>query len=193
MSVLYLTGVAATGKSSVAEGILQELSSLKIIRYSDLISEYLLKKCGTKYTNEELREQSSYIIKPEDIYHIDVSLVDFVKNNSVDQHIIIESHAVTTEEYGYRVTPFSIEVLKKISPDIIIVLYADPNDIFSRIVSNPSGRRNINSTNIAFGQSLQGAIALQYGMTLNCTTYFIDTSNGVEDAVKWILEKLDKL
>jgi hypothetical protein len=67
----------------------------------------------------EIREQSSRVITREDVMAVDTKLIDEVTAKRGTHDILIDSHPVTKEPYGFRLTPFKVEQVKAFSPDAI--------------------------------------------------------------------------
>lgn len=189
MSIIYLTGMPATGKSSVTSIIAQRSRDIKIVRYSEVLREYLKKIDGIDYTIQDLREKSSQIVFPEHIISLDDLVVQQIEESAAN-HVILESHAVTIEKYGYRATPFSEDTLKRLHPDLILVLYDKPANLQCRILSDAQGRQLQDTDTIAYGQSLQASLALQYSVLLGTEICFLDGSKGPDYIAQWILGKL---
>ncbi len=189
MSIIYLTGMPATGKSSVTSIIAQRSRDIEIVRYSDVLKEYLKKTDGIDYTIQDLREKSSHIVFPAHIASLDDLVVQQIKESAAN-HVILESHAVTVEKYGYRATPFSEDTLKRLHPDLILVLYDKPVSLQYRILSDAQGRQPQDADAIAYGQSLQASLALQYSVLLGAEICFLDVSKGPDYIAQWILDKI---
>ena len=64
------------------------------------------------------------MITRNDIEAVDEILIDEVDTKRKYQDILIDSHPVTKESYGFRVMPFRAEQIDALSPDIIVSLYA---------------------------------------------------------------------
>jgi len=137
--VIYLTGSPATGKSTLVRNLAQKISPLEVYTYSKILADYVGRKRSSLFSEDDMRSLSSKVILPEDVAAVDLMLLDYVNQNRHRSHIIIDSHAVTKEEYGFRVTPFSIKLLSGIRPSMIFVLYADPQVVRSRIKNNSQG------------------------------------------------------
>jgi adenylate kinase len=63
-----------------------------------------------------MHQQSSSLITPEDIAAVDQKLLSFVQERRGRINVIIDSHPVTKENYGFRVTTFSLDQLKALAP-----------------------------------------------------------------------------
>ena len=189
MSTLYLTGMPGVGKTTVTKAIEKIDSRIEVIRYSSVLKSYLKDAHNHEYTTAQLREKSSTIISVEDVNKIDKEVVQMVKRSNA-KHVILESHAITVEEYGYRATPFSTGLLTELNLDSIVVLYANPTLLQIRINSEPTGRRKQTLYDLTYGQNLQSVLALQYSILLGAKISFIDTNHDVDYVARVILEKV---
>lgn len=190
MSIVYLTGMPSTGKSSVTSRIAMLAPDIEIICYSDVLKRYLKQIKRVDYTTQELREKSSHIIFPSHITSLDTLVAQQIEESTA-AHIILESHAITVEDYGYRATPFSIKTLNRIRPDLIIVLYDKPQQIQSRILQDAQGRPLRDVEDIAYGQFLQASLALQYGVLRGAEIHFLNGCQDADSIAKWLLDKIN--
>lgn len=192
MKLLYLTGMPASGKTTITDTISELDSSIQIIRYSDEIKKFYFHKAGIEYTTSQLREASSQLITPNDIGDVDQHVLEKIQSSTASR-IVLESHALTFEPYGYRATPFSLSVLNLINPSIIVCLYSEATVIRNRTIQIQQGRQFRSVEDISVGQYLQMSLALQYAVQTNTAAYFIDTNQmKTEEAAKWIMQKLAK-
>lgn len=174
MRLLYLTGAPASGKSTITNAISQIEPSIQIIRYSDEIKNFYTESKRGQFTTQQLRVESSKIISYSDISNIDQYILKKIQTSAAD-YIVLESHAITSESYGFRATPFSVQMLEMIAPKLIVCLYSETDLIFERIKDNPQGRLLQSAENIQVGQLLQMSLALQYGILSNAEIHFINT------------------
>ncbi len=64
-------------------------------------------------------------------------------------HVFIDSHPVTKEAFGFRVTPYSLDDFALLSPTQIWVLYADPETTAARIGQEARGRHIVTAAEAA--------------------------------------------
>src|SRR5262245_29385830 len=105
--VIYLTGPPATGKSTLMAGLARVVSPLVTFSYSKELAEHVGRRDAAAYSQDDMRKHSAGLITPADVLAVDEALVALVRERRTSSHIIIDSHAVTKEEFGFRVTPFS--------------------------------------------------------------------------------------
>lgn len=133
-----------------------------------------------------MRRLSSSIVTPQDIQELDAELIEIVRSNREAKSILIDSHAVTKEVYGFRATAFSVETLKELNPDLIICLYASDETILTRIQANALGGPAITPTEASMHTQLQMALAMRYGTILGRPAYTIDSAVNEEDLVRTV-------
>lgn len=131
--VIYLTGAPATGKSTLCWHVKNRLRNIVTYSYSELLRDYVNRNSSSLVDECDIRQQSASIVTSYAVKEVDKWLHNELQTKRVSQHSIIDSHPVTKEEYGFRVTPFNPEQLNGIDPDIIICLYAKPDVIAERI------------------------------------------------------------
>mgnify|MGYP000738611375 CR=1 FL=1 len=184
--VIYLTGAPATGKTTLARLIEEKFEPFLRIDYGKLLLE---RKRETfpylKY--EELREKSSKIIKVEDVKREDASLITKINELRATTNIIIDSHPVTKEEYGFRIIPFSLKLLAKLHLDIIIVLHRTYANILKTLAENPEGRPLITTEEAKAHEFLQDIIASSYGIICGCPVYILETNSSLDVLIEKVL------
>jgi adenylate kinase len=183
--VVYLTGAPAAGKSSVAEQLKQTVSPIEVFNYGQELTRFLAAKTGEPLSQDELRRQSSQVITPEDIDALDSILLKRVGELRSRTNVVIDTHAVTKEPYGFRVTPFSLQRFGELRPTKIVVLYTSPEVAVSRIVTDPGGRPTITVFESGFHSALQASVALSYGTSLGVPVYFLDSDKEMPELLAW--------
>jgi len=188
--VVYLTGAPASGKSSLGEAVVSACSEVFLFSYSKELAQMISKIHGTTYTQENLREQSSHLITPEVIEVVDRHLISFVEGNRSIRHVIIDSHAVTKEHYGFRVTPFSSSLLGQLAPDLLVSLYTKAETTINRISADPKGRPIPTSFEADAHTFFQASVAVSYSIQLGKPLYFLDSDSSLENLVDWFKRRL---
>lgn len=189
--VIYLTGAPATGKTKLCEALLAKVPEIRLFKYSERLAEQVSKrlKIGT-LTVTDLRRLSSKRICPEDIIATDEELADFVSTNRSSHHVLIDSHAVTKEAYGYRATPFQLSLLSKLAPTGVLCLVAEAQVIQERIRTAAGGRPALSAFESDFHVFLQSSLALSYGLHLGVPIHFLDSSVPPEKLADELLAKM---
>lgn len=188
--VVLLTGSPATGKSSLASALGDSISDLQVINYGELILKKK-RKLNPNLEYEDLREKSSMIISQKDIRDLDDELVDKVDDLRRKRSIIIDTHCVTKEFYGFRALPFAYDHIMSLSLDAIISLHCNPSIVRSRIQQNAEGRPLVTEEEARKHSELQDSYAAFYGLVSSCPIYHLDSSLPLEDLREILTDLLD--
>ena len=153
--VVYVTGAPAAGKSSTLRLLTEQVPDIFIWEYGARLTELLRGRSSEIKTQAEIRANSAKVVTPDDIAELDERLLAFVEQNRGRGSIIIDSHSVTKERYGYRITAFSLAQIQRLVPDEIWVLIASPAETRRRIESDAGGRPQISEEQAQFHTTLQ--------------------------------------
>lgn len=189
--VIYLTGAPAAGKSSTAR-ILAQRADIELWEYGARLTEHCQQRSGGISDQEDLRAKSSILVTPEDVQEVDRRLIDFVTEKRKSQHVMVDSHPVTKEVYGYRVTAFSQVQITRLNPDEIWVLYADPELTRDRIQADAGGRPMPSEEEARTHTQTQMSVATTYGIMVGCPVYMFDTGQAREHLIDLLLARLAK-
>lgn len=187
---IYLTGAPASGKSTTASKLSDAIEHLEVWEYGARLTAYLRERNGDIKDQVELRELSAGRVLPEDIVAVDKRLISFVKSNRTNRHIIVDSHPVTKEEYGFRITAFSQKCIRELNPDEIWILYTSPEVAVERISRDAQGRPNISIEEARMHTALQSSVAANYGVILGRPVYLFDTDRPQEEIVARLSKRL---
>lgn len=179
--VVYLTGAPAAGKSSLTKRLRSMVEPLQIWEFGERLTAYLNERNGTSIAQAELRERSAGLATPDDVTVVDAQLVDFVAAERGRSHVLIDSHPVTKERYGYRVTPYSLAHFRQLNPTQIWMLYTAPEVAVARIRNDAQGRPEITLEEARFHTQIQASVAATYGMALGIPIYFFDANRPPEE------------
>jgi adenylate kinase len=127
---------------------------------------------------------------PEDVVEVDQALLTFVEGNRTERHVLIDSHPVTKEAHGYRITPFSLEQFTRLAPDEIWVLYASPEETRRRIEADDGGRPMVSAEEAHMHTVLQASVAATYGMAAGRPVYLFDTAVPRDELVAQLARRL---
>jgi adenylate kinase len=189
--VVYLTGAPATGKSTLSERLKEDVPNVRLFTYSKELARCVSRKTGAEYAQIDMRRESARVITPADVEETDRLLLDFVAENREVSHIVIDSHAVTKENYGFRVTPFSSEMLCQIRPDMIVSLYTDSETAIRRITSDAQGRPVPTPFQADCHTNFQASVAITYSISLGKPVHFLDSNTDVANLVQWFADRLN--
>jgi adenylate kinase len=187
--VIYLTGAPASGKTTTVDLLTQSGKQIEVWSYSDRLKTYLAQN-RQQASHVEMREQSSTLITSDDIAAVDEQLIAFISERRGRTNIIIDSHPVTKESYGFRVTAFSIEQLQRLAPDEIWMTFASADDTVKRIEADRQGRQPIDAEAAAMHTHLQAAVATTYGILCSRPVYIFDSGLDVQVRVDKMISRL---
>lgn len=188
--VVYLTGAPASGKSSTTRMLAVVDPTLVVWEYGAKLTDHVQRRTGLVTLQDELRTHSAGVVTFDDVQEVDQELVRFVQAHRQSSNIIIDSHPVTKEAFGFRVTPFSLELFNNLAPDEIWVLYASPEVTIERISADAAGRPMISVEEARFHTFLQSSVAATYAMSLGRAVHLFDTAGDRNELLSRLAGRL---
>jgi adenylate kinase len=173
--VVYLTGAPATGKSTLAR-LLGDSYGFLVLSYGELLTQQLAHVVADQV---ELRERSAEVISTQQIVDLDAHLASRVTEAVTrGQSVVIDSHAVTAERYGFRVIPYQPAGLVGMKITHLVCLYASTSELQRRVGLDAGGRRLLVEGELERHSRLQESLTLAYSHTLGVPAYFVDADDG---------------
>jgi len=189
--VVLLTGGAGTGKSTLSKVLSEALNPLHRVDFGQLLLDRKIGQGMSSLTYEDLRRDSSRLITAADVRAVDEDLLVTLPALRRRANVLIDSHAVTKEPFGYRVTHYSLDQLKRLSLDAVFVTYCDPAELVMRVREDPKGRPPISEFEALHYMALQEGVAINYAIACGCPCYFLRTGDrSAEDVASEILRLL---
>ena len=179
--VVLITGAAGTGKSTLVRNLLERARPFKRVDYGQLLRAHKLRQTGVAMSYDELRRDSASVISPQDVAAVDEWLIGQLPTWRTEGNIVIDSHPVTKEVFGFRITPYSLNQVQRIEFDAILVLVGEPNTLAQRIADNPQGRPNPDAFQAGFQVQLQAALAATYAIICGRPCFAIDTTRSTAE------------
>jgi adenylate kinase len=170
--VVLLTGAPASGKSTLARILSDHVFPSLCFDFGRLI----LQRSELHVEYEQLRSRSNEFARPPLVASVDDYLVAEVTTKRLNVNIFIDSHAVTREQFGFRVTPSSLDVLQQLQLDCVVVLDCPAEERVRRISESPEGRLCVTVAEAQHHQALQEAVALTYGVITPCPVFVVEAS-----------------
>lgn len=188
-----INGIPASGKTTAVNYLEKNFSQIYVLRFGSLIFQYKKKKFPQlKY--EDLRKKSSSLIGFDDIKTIDNIVIEVTKKHRSSSHVLIESHGVTREDFGFRVTPYThINQIHKLKLHAIVFISCKPTIVYDRINKNAKGRKPISQNEVVQNIRLQECLSMIYSTQAGCPLYVIDNSGSKSSFQKQIDLLFNKL
>lgn len=174
--IIYLTGAPATGKSTLTENLRRQLPDTAVFTYSKELLDWVQTRAKLIATQDDLRRESAKMITREDVQAVDNQLVELVNSCRGQRTLVVDSHPVTIEEFGFRVTPFAKKQLGALAPDVLVCLYANAETIIERISKNAAGRPMPSHYEIDLHTQLQCQVASIYAIETGASLYYLNAA-----------------
>lgn len=175
--VVMLTGAAGTGKSTLAAECAARIQPLHKIDFGQLLLDAKRKQGHPDLTYDQLRTLSANIITSEDVRAADSAFIESLPALRARTNVLIDSHAVTRESFGYRITHYSFDDLRRIAFDAIMITYCNPDVWLERRSRDPQGRPELSQFEVQHHMALQEAVGLNYAISCGCPCYVLDTTS----------------
>lgn len=177
--IIYLTGPPAVGKSTINLELKKKRSDIKFFEYGKEMSKYLTQKSTrSKISQSELKSGVEGYVTSFDIQHVNKRMIKFIQDWKDSYHIIIDSHQVTKEDYGFKSTLFSKDELHQAKFTSIFFLYCEPSSIIQRISNKSDGRPTISEFEALLHNEYQSSIIPLYCFELGISAYYLDSGGS---------------
>jgi adenylate kinase len=182
--VILLTGIPSSGKTTATDYVRTNFENIKVVRYGELLFRMKEKTHpGIKY--EQMRSQSGSILSKEDLAGADDLILKTVIDHKGKFDIIIESHGVTKEDYGFRITPYkNVKKLVNLGVTNVVYISSDSDIIVKRMLGSAKGRKKMNQGQIQQNFRLQETLALVYAVLTGSTFTVIENNSTLTDFKK---------
>jgi adenylate kinase len=184
--VVLLTGVPAVGKTTLARYALERVTRLHVITFGEMIFEARRRE-EPGITYQEMRAFPTKQAAGRTIETATELLIERAGELRQTSNVLIDSHAVAKDEYGFRITPDSEAVLKRLMLDAVIVLHAQPDTVLARMQSAPAGRRAVTPRQLATHEALQDAVAVAYAVASGCPVYVLEVCSELDESFRSLL------
>ena len=184
--VFLLTGVPAVGKTTVAKKLAELIHPLEIISFGEII---LTARADERpsITHSELRRNPTSEATMRTIKKSSELLVSRLHELRTHANVVIDSHSVAKDRYGFRVSPDGISLLNRIGLRAVFVLHADYDEISRRLKADAEGRRAVTTADIAIHERLQDSVAISYGVATGCPVFVVNARTPDQTAEDLIL------
>jgi len=175
MGVIVVTGIPGVGKTTVIQKAAEGLD-ITFVTFGSVMSDIAIKLKLVK-DRDEMRKLS--LDQQKQLQIKTAEQVGKMKN------VIVDTHCTVKTPKGYM--PGLPEwVLKKLNPTAIVIVEADPQEIFNRRAKDMTRNRDPDSVEkIAEHQMMNRAAAMSYATLTGATVKIVfNHDNALEAAVK---------
>lgn len=190
--VVYVTGAPASGKSTTTRLMLGGMGGIAVWEYGARLTEHLRAAGVDLADQDELRQKSSRLAIADAIDEVDDRLLEFVAARRLEGHVLIDSHPVTREHHGFRITAFSHDRFRTLAPDEIWCFYTAPEVAVAHIAADPRGRPAVDVETARMHTMLQASVAATYGIAAGCPVYLFDTDCDQGELVAELRNRLGR-
>jgi len=158
--VVVITGVPGSGKTTVVNGALDELKKsnieYQVINYGDIMLELMRERVGVTH-RDDMRKI------PTEVYRgIQRDAGKRIAEAAKEKSVIVDTHCLVKKPEGYY-PGLPIWVLQELSPDVIIIVEASPEEISKRRTKDEDRKRDQEMLDeINEHQQLNRATAMAY-------------------------------
>jgi adenylate kinase len=188
--VVLLTGVPGVGKTTLVQFAHERVEPLHVITFGEMIFE-VRKREEPELTYQHIRAAPTKHAAADIIARATDLLIERTRELRRVSNVVIDSHAVARDDYGFRITPDSHAVLQHLALDAVIVLHAEPETVLSRIHAAADGRRAVTSRQLAVHEALQDAVAVAYAVASGCPAYVLEVDSEMDQTFVSLLRVLE--
>lgn len=182
--LVYLTGAPASGKTSVADHLVEHYGASRFSYGRELLKHPSL----VGYTHSDLRSESAKVVLESAVRDLDRALPELVRGWRNANPVVIDSHAVTSERWGLKAVPYSVSAITELAPSHLICLACDPETLARRIFARPDGRRAESGWKMDLINHAQVALTFAYAHSLGIAAHVVDASAPLQDVVNTVAD-----
>jgi len=170
--VVYVTGVPGVGKSTLC----RRLCDLRPNRYVHVsFGALILAAIGESgLTEKNLRESAASLVTSRVLRLATEKLIAEVDQSPAGILLLIDSHAVSQDRFGYVVTPDGPDYFGRLRYQAIIQLFASPTTVLAMSLPAASGRQARTARDIDVHFALQSAVSVNYAAANGCPLLLVD-------------------
>ena len=183
--IVLLTGAPGVGKTTVAQRIASlHPHAVKTIGFGRLV--YQAVRSRSPLSDEEFRSLAAEVTTPADLSPAAADMLTSLvaSTRAEGGSLLVESHAVARETFGWQAHPDSPSTLAGYTYDTLIHLDAPAHVILSRTRADDGGRLAQDERDVAVLASIQMAVSVYYAAVLGVPLNVIDASRPVDDLVE---------
>ena len=177
MGVIIVTGIPGVGKTTVMKKAAKGMD-IQFVTFGTVMID-IAKEMGLAKGRDEMRKLS--LDQQKQLQIKTAEKVAEMKN------VIVDTHCTIKTLRGYM-AGLPKRVIKKLSPTAIVVVEADPEEIYNRRAKDATRNRDSDSDReIAEHQQINRAIAMAYAALTGATVKIVfNHDNAIDEAVKQV-------
>lgn len=182
---VVVTGTPGAGKTTVLNKALEKVSGYKVVNYGDKMLEVALEEKLVNH-RDELRK-----LPVEDQRRIQKVAARKIAEEAREVNIIVDTHCTISTPKGF-LPGLPKWVLDELQPDLIVIIEANPDEIFVRRIKDATRVRDIEYVHgIEEHQYMNRAAAMAYSMYTGAAVKVIKNHDGeLEKAATELAEVL---
>lgn len=187
--VVVIAGTPGAGKTTVLNRAMEELEkrgiSYRVVNYGDIMLEIARERKLVEH-RDEMRK-----LDPEIQKEIQREAARRIAEMARGDNVIVDTHCTIKTPKGY-LPGLPRWVLEELSPQIIVLIEAHPEEILMRRIEDTSRVRDIERLrDIRIHQQMNRAAAMAYAMMTGASVKIIENhNNALEIAVEELVETL---
>jgi adenylate kinase len=174
--IILVTGVPGVGKTSLCRFLAGTRPNRYIhVPFGNLILRALDRE---EITEPELRSSAASLVTPSILaVATEMLMIEIAKSSG---HIIlIDSHAVSQNRFGYVVTPDGASYFGRLRYTAIVQLFASPSTVLTRSAAAVSGRQAIFERDVDMHFMLQCCVSVGYSAASECPLLVVEAEENV--------------
>lgn len=181
--IALLTGPPGVGKTTVASRVADLYpDNVKSVGFGQLVYKAVASRLRLSY--QDFRSSAAEVTTAADLSRAAAELASLAAAaRNGNGCLLVESHAVARETFGWQANPDSPSLLAVYAYDILIHLDAPSQLILSRTRSDDGGRLARDERDITVLAAMQMAVSVYYAATLGVPLNVIDAGGPVHEVV----------